>query len=116
MRRLSLTFALGSMLLAAAPAIAQQGTANVGGNVTDQGGGVLPGATLIITNEDTGAARDVTTTADGSYFASQMMPGRYRVTAKMPSFKSLERRGIVLEVGRTLMLDLTLEVGGSPRR
>jgi hypothetical protein len=112
MRRLSLTFALGIMLFATTPAVAQQGTANVGGSVLDQGGGVLPGATLIITNEDTGAVREVVTTADGSYFASQMVPGRYRVMSKMSGFKALERRGIVLEVGRTLTLDLTLEVGG----
>jgi hypothetical protein len=99
------------VVLCAVPAAAQQGTAEVGGKVADQGGGVLPGATLVITNEDTGAVREVVTTADGSYFASQMIPGRYRILAKMEGFKALERRGVVLAVGQMTPLDLTLEVG-----
>ena len=40
-----------------------------------------------------------------------MVPGRYRVTAKMEGFRSLERRGIIVEVGQTPTLDLTLDVG-----
>ena len=98
-------------LLCAVPARAQQGTADVGGKVTDQGGGVLPGATLVMTNEDTGVVRETTTTADGSYFVAQMVPGRYRMSVRMEGFKSLERRGIVLTVGQTATVDLTMEVG-----
>ena len=81
--------------------VAQQGTASIGGKVADQGGGVLPGVTIVITNEDTGINREVMTGVDGSYFASQVNPGRYRVSAKLEGFKTLERRGISLEVGRT---------------
>jgi hypothetical protein len=91
---------------------AQQGTSQVGGKVTDQGGGVLPGVTVTITNEDTGIGREIVSGAEGSYFASQMNPGRYRIVTKLEGFKSLERRNIVLEVGRTTTVDLTLEVGG----
>jgi Carboxypeptidase regulatory-like domain/TonB dependent receptor len=98
-------------LLCAVPAVAQQGTAELGGKVVDTGGGVLPGATLVITNEDTGVVREITTTADGSYFASQMVPGRYRITVRMEGFKALDRRGVVLSVGQMTPLDLTMEVG-----
>jgi hypothetical protein len=91
--------------------MAQQGTSSVGGKVVDQGGGVLPGVTVVFTNEDTGLSREVVTGADGSYFVSQVNPGRYRVSAQLEGFKTLERRGIALEVGRTVELDLGLEVG-----
>ena len=90
---------------------AQQGTAELGGKVVDQGGGVLPGATIVLTNEDTGVVRETTTSADGSYFVAQMVPGRYRMSVKMEGFKALDRRGVVLTVGQTTNLDLTMEVG-----
>ena len=100
------------VLCAAAPALAQQGTAELGGRVVDAQGGVLPGVTVVITNEDTGVVRELVSGAEGSYFASQIVPGRYRITAKLEGFKALDRRGITLTVGQTTTLDLTMEVGG----
>ena len=67
---------------------------------------------VVITNEDTGIVREITSTAEGSYFASQMVPGRYRISAKLEGFKALDRRGLTLTVGQTTSLDLTMEVGG----
>ena len=111
MRRRALGLAFGVVLWAAAAVAAQQGTSEIGGKVADQQGGVLPGVAIVITNEDTGVFREVVSGPDGSYFVSQMVPGRYRVTAKLEGFKSLERPGILIEVGRTQNLDLTLDVG-----
>jgi hypothetical protein len=111
MRARIVSVAVG-LWLCAASVFAQQGTATIGGKVADQGGGLLPGVTIVITNEDSGIIREVITNVDGSYFASQINPGRYRVSAKLEGFKALERQGILLEVGRTTTLDLTLEVGG----
>jgi hypothetical protein len=95
----------------ATAASAQQGTSDIGGKVIDAQGGVLPGAAIVVTNEETGLIREVVTGPGGSYFVSQLVPGRYRIVAKMEGFKSLDRRGIVLLVGQTTTLDLTLEVG-----
>ena len=112
MRRLALLgLTLGVLLWAPVPALAQQGTSELGGKVTDQQGAVLPGAAITVTNEDTGVFREVVTGPDGSYFVSQMIPGPYRITAQLAGFKSLERRGVVLVVGVTQTLDLTLDVG-----
>src|SRR5712691_10210166 len=78
MSRVPLVSVLAAFLLAAAtPLLAQQGTAEIGGKVADEQGGALPGVAIVITNEDTGAFRDVTSGSDGSYFASQLTPGRY---------------------------------------
>src|SRR5688572_20818554 len=98
MRRLALGLYLAVLLCAAAPAVAQQGTAQIGGKVTDAQGGALPGVTVVITNEESGVVREITTTAEGSYFASQMVPGRYRISAKLEGFKALDRRGLSLTV------------------
>jgi Carboxypeptidase regulatory-like domain/TonB dependent receptor-like, beta-barrel len=90
---------------------AQQGTAEIGGKVVDAQGAVLPGVNIVLTNEDTGAVREITSTADGSYFASQMVPGRYRINAKLEGFRVLDRLGVTLTVGQTTTLDLSMEVG-----
>ncbi|HJU41724.1 MAG TPA: carboxypeptidase-like regulatory domain-containing protein, partial [Vicinamibacterales bacterium] len=105
---MAIIFVLGAAVL---PARAQQGTSELGGKVTDAQGGVLPGVTIVVTNEDTGLLREVQSGPGGIYFVSQMIPGRYRVTAKLEGFKSLDRRGITLSVGQTTTLDLPLEVG-----
>jgi hypothetical protein len=113
MRRLLVrAVVVGSLLLGAAgPLLAQQGTSDIGGKVTDEQGAVLPGATVVITNEETGAVRELTTGADGSYHASQLIPGRYKVAAKLASFRTFERGGQVLPVGKTLTINVVLALG-----
>ena len=104
MRARTLGLALGVSLLAAAPVAAQQGTSEIGGKVTDQQGGALPGVAIVLTNEDTGVFREVVSSPDGSYFVSQMVPGRYRVTAKLMGFRSLDRRSEERRVGKECRL------------
>lgn len=96
---------------AAAPALGQQGTAEIGGKVADEQGGALPGVAIVITNEDTGVFREVTSGADGSYFASQLVPGRYRMAAKLAGFRAFERGGLLLAVGKTLTINVALGLG-----
>lgn len=98
--------------LAAAPCFAQQGTAQISGRVTDEQGAVLPGVSITITNEATGVFREVTSSAEGTYSASQLVPGTYRVIAKLTGFRPIERTGQVLQVGTTMTLNLALMVGG----
>jgi hypothetical protein len=112
MRIVSLGSILAACLFAAAtPLLAQQGTSEIGGKVTDEQGGVLPGVSIVLTNEATGVVRELTSGADGSYFASQLTPGRYKISAKLPSFRSFERSGLVLAVGQRLTINATLSIG-----
>src|SRR6185436_7601041 len=97
MRRLLVGLFVGVVLsVAAAPLRAQQGTSEIGGKAVDDQGAVLPGVTILITNEATGSVREITTGGDGSYFASQLTPGRYRISGKLQSFRNFERNGLVL--------------------
>jgi hypothetical protein len=95
----------------AATTLAQQGRAELRGNVTDEQGGALPGVSILITNQDTGTFREVVSSADGSYFAGQMLPGTFRVTAQLPGFASFERPDFAIGVGRTLDLDIVMTIG-----
>lgn len=99
-------------LTAAIPLFAQQGTAEIRGKVTDESGGVLPGVSVLVTNEATGVFREVTTSPEGAFFMSQLVPGRYKVVAKLAGFRTTERSGLVLQVGNTLTVNLQLGVGG----
>jgi hypothetical protein len=99
-------------VLAAGPALAQQGTAQIAGKVSDEQGAVLPGVAIVVTNEETGAFREVTSSAEGTYLASQLVPGRYRIVAQLTGFRRMERSGLILPVGTTLTINLALAVGG----
>jgi hypothetical protein len=112
MRRLLVSWIVGTFLfVAAAPLRAQQGTSEIGGKAVDDQGAVLPGVTILITNEATGSVRDITTGADGSFFASQLVPGRYKISAKLASFRSFERGGLVLAIGQRMTINVTMSLG-----
>ncbi|MEW6320895.1 MAG: TonB-dependent receptor [Acidobacteriota bacterium] len=104
---------LASWGLAAPPSAgAQQGTAEVRGRVTDAQGGVLPGVTVVVRNQDTGLFRETVSNTDGTYFASGIVPGVYEITAELTGFKRYSRRDVRLEIGKTTSVDVLLEVGG----
>jgi hypothetical protein len=97
---------------AAIDAMAQQGTAEIRGRVTDASGGALPGATVEVRNQASGVYRRGVSTEDGSYFLTGVTPGVYELTTEMSGFKKYARRDIRLEVGKTASVDVQLEVGG----
>ncbi len=97
-------------LALSAPAAAQSTNATLDGVVRDNQGGVLPGATITVVNEATGLTRTATTGERGAYRVSELPPGRYTVRAEMPSFGTLERKGVVLSLGASLTLNLDLEI------
>jgi hypothetical protein len=100
-----------ALALVSAPLWAQQGTSDIRGQVTDQQGAVLPGATVTVRNQETGMFRTTLTTAEGAYFISGIVPGRYEVTAELDGFRKVTTRDILVEIGKTAHLDLRLEVG-----
>jgi hypothetical protein len=103
-------FALG--LLIAVPARAQQGTGELRGRVLDAQNAVLPGVAVVAKNEASGQFREVVSGADGSFFMSALTPGSYEVSAQLSGFKRYQRKGLRVEVGKTMSVDVQLEVGG----
>jgi Carboxypeptidase regulatory-like domain/TonB dependent receptor-like, beta-barrel len=97
----------------AAPALAQSQAANgtIEGTVVDSSGGVLPGATVTITNVETGAERVVISNDRGLYRAPLLALGTYKVVAELQGFKKFEGTDIKLSVGQTAVVNATLSVG-----
>ncbi len=107
--RAALAFALS---LAATSLVAQQGSAELRGRVSDEQGAALPGATVVIKHQESGIYRQANTTTDGSYYMAGVTPGPYELTVELTGFKRVSRRDVRLEVGKTTTIDLALQVGG----
>src|SRR6267143_517024 len=103
------TFAATWMI--AATAWAQ--SAQIQGRLADEQGGVLPGVQVSAIDEEKGViARQVTSGADGFFNLVALLRGRYTVRAEISGFKTLERRGLVLDPGQVLDLgEVKLAVG-----
>jgi len=87
--------------------------ADLTGIVTDASGGVLPGATVTVTNRDTHVTRTVTTSASGRYVVPALPPGTYTVSAALDQFATTTRESVVLALGQTASVDFTLALGGA---
>jgi Carboxypeptidase regulatory-like domain len=95
-------------MLAAASWGQTAGTGTITGTVTDSSGAVIPNATVVITNTDTGVARTIQTNSDGSYTATFLQPGHYEVVVGGGAFGKFDQRDINLTVGRTLAINASL--------
>lgn len=99
-------------LATALPANAQtSGVGNINGTVKDASGALVPGATVVVTDTDTGVSRTLTTSASGEYVANFLQPGHYDVTAGGGSFGKSDHKDILLTVGSTITIDATLPAG-----
>src|SRR5437660_3114929 len=99
------------VLLFSLPLLSQGNFGRILGTVTDQSGGVISGATVTIIDKDRGVARTLTTDGAGEYNAPTLIPGTYLVRAEANGFKRLERQNVVLEVGKEVRVDLTVQPG-----
>jgi hypothetical protein len=84
------------------------GAGTLTGTITDPNKSVLPGAMVTATNTDTGIAHTFTTNSDGIFVAPFLQPGHYTISATGAGFGNVEEKGITLQVGQTLTIDLTL--------
>ena len=73
-------------MLLASPAPAQEARGTIQGRVTDESGGVVPGARVDVTNVATGVVTDTTSNEQGSYRVPFLIPGRYRVAVSLDGF------------------------------
>jgi hypothetical protein len=100
------------VVLTGSNAWAQAGaTAQISGVVRDQSGSVLPGVDVTATQTETGVARNAVTDADGSYLIPNLAIGPYRLDVKLQGFRSSTQTGIVLQVGSSPVVNVTLQLG-----
>ncbi len=111
-RRVSAVFAcLVASLLVLTPASAQQVLGSIGGYVTDDSGAALPGVTVTVSNDDTGASRVISTNEAGLYRASGLQAGNYTVTTELDGFQSVRRENVVLQIAQDIAINIEMAVG-----
>ena len=81
------------ILLTALPAMAQTNKATITGTVSDPNGAVVSGASVTVTNVNTGIDRKVTTGDDGTYVVPLLDIGTYKVAVTASGFKEVVRAG-----------------------
>ena len=89
-------------------ASAQVQSGSITGTVRDGQGGVLPG--VLVTLTGAGPTQTYTTEAEGQYRFLNVPPGTYSMTLSLPGFQTVIREGIVVAVGQTVSLPLTMNV------
>jgi hypothetical protein len=99
------------LIAMSATGLAQTTTGRILGDVSDQSGAGVAGATVIVTDVQRGGARTVTSDPSGDYAVPELQPGVYKVRAEANGFKTVERVNIVIEVAQDLRLDFALPAG-----
>jgi hypothetical protein len=108
-----LVFLVAGAAVAAPRVAAQTVTGTISGTITDTQGQVVPGATVTVVAESTTESRDAVSDGKGNFQVTNLLPGKYTVRVSLQSFRTLERKNIVLGAGERLAVgSLQLEVGG----
>jgi hypothetical protein len=100
-----------AMLLALASIALAQGTGEITGTITDATGGVVPGASVRVTNVATGAARHVISNEAGVYSVPALPPATYTVIVELQGFQTQTRSSLLLQVQQVARADFALQAG-----
>jgi hypothetical protein len=114
MKRL-LFFAAVVFVLAMPACFGQASAINgqIEGTVTDPTGAVVPGATVLIENVNTGFKRELKTDSSGFFRFTVLPLGTYDLKVTTSGFSAESRKGIVIDAGTTATSDMALRVGGT---
>src|SRR5215213_9791777 len=88
--------------------IAQSGTTSISGTIADQNGASVPGATVTITNPQTGFKRTTTSSDDGKYGFPGIAPATYQLEVTAPNFKKSVNKNVTALVEKPLELNVAL--------
>ncbi|HYO82782.1 MAG TPA: carboxypeptidase-like regulatory domain-containing protein, partial [Bryobacteraceae bacterium] len=105
-----------TLLLCTSFAVAQSSSGAITGVVVDPSQAALAGVTLNLVNTDTGVAYSATTSNLGEYTLPLLPVGKYTLTVEAAGFQSYMRRDITVELGRTMRLDIPMQVGAVSER
>src|SRR5947209_876169 len=110
-RVLQLLGTIAVLFLISLPLFSQGNQGTIQGTVFDQTGGAIAGAAVSVIDVARGVTRALTTDAAGEYVAPSLLPGTYTVRAETKGFRTVEHSGVLVEVGKTIRVDLTVQPG-----
>lgn len=90
---------------------AQLNTGRISGQITDQTGGAISGATVTVIDVARGENRTLSSDASGDYAAPNLTPGVYTVRAEFMGFQTVVRQNVEVTVGGDVRVDISLQPG-----
>ena len=108
--RFSATSAILLLLTMSLTAAPQTPVGSIRASLYDQLGGVIPGATVTVTDQETNVTRQVKSDERGQYAVSNLPPGIYTVTAELAGFVTETQTGTLVRDTSTVVVNLRLNV------
>src|SRR4030095_13684533 len=103
---------VGLVVASAGGAVAQTSNGGIRGTVRDGTGAVLAGVAVEATSPSLiGGASVEVTNPQGQYIFDRLPVGIYKFNFSLQGFKTVAHEGVRVEVGRTIDLDASMEVG-----
>lgn len=109
MFRLNWTSIVVAVFLCFQVAVAQQRTGSLRGQVSDELGALVVGATVTLTAAD-GTKKSTVTNAEGAYTFNSLAPGQYKIGIASPGFTPYEKTEVVVAAGPRTTHDVRLVV------
>ena len=103
-------FLVAFALAITSTANAQEIGGTLSGRVLDAQKLPVPGVT--VTASGTQGARTAVSDADGRYSIPFLTPGNYDVRAELQGFKSFEQKAVIISLGQTTDIPVSMQVGG----
>ncbi|HEY6251761.1 MAG TPA: carboxypeptidase regulatory-like domain-containing protein [Candidatus Angelobacter sp.] len=100
------------VLLVSGLVLGQTDSGRVRGTVSDAQGGLIPGATVTLTNTENGRAQTATANSEGGYNFDVVPRGHYKIQTEQKGFKNATAE-FTLEVSQVKEVNLQLQVGES---
>src|SRR5215211_3821563 len=101
----------GLWLVVSAVPSAAQATAQISGTVRDGSGAVLPGATITVTQTETGITRSTVSNEGGFYTLASLPLGSYKLEVMLQGFRTFVQTDLVLQVNSSPVINVTLQLG-----
>jgi hypothetical protein len=104
------------MLAAAIHAQTTSVTGLIQGTVVDTTGSLVPGARVLVRNQDTAVERSTQTAANGRFALTNLAPGTYTLNLESPGFVPVRVKPFPLAAGHAVVQDFKLEPAGINER
>jgi hypothetical protein len=108
-----LGFVVAAAIFSPAQLKAQAFFGSIVGTVTDTSGGVIPGATVTLTNTGTNEKHTVKADAVGNYQFVDLVPATYKIEVSQANFKHFIHENILVDVKATVRINAALQVGAA---
>jgi len=90
-----------------------QGLSGIKGTITDQSDAVVPDAKVTVTNTGTNVVHTATTTSQGTFFITDLIPGTYTVKIEKAGFQTASLNAVNVYASQTATADATLRAGAN---